>query len=381
MSDPIEAGTRETSPEADILLFDHPVREIPDQLAVFGREATARWQEGRAEKAENENEEAGGVQEADPTARRLRVRRRGLLALAVTGLIFLAMQLSGFLPGVFLGHLPLLAFTAVLVAGGTAQRVPRGTPQFQNPLNWGIFATILFFIVGGSILQIAELDEPRDTQLWILYTATGVLGLLLLLWILWRTGPAARLRLGPGAPAAENPEDWRPASLAACQEVLKKISRNAPAGAHATGWLDLGGPEQRGNLIRDDRKGRCYRDVWWRLRLPWEDGARLRLAGVEEVQIPRGTRDRERTFQLLATLAVDPRRWRTQPGPLPAEAAGGLKVEAFEVTPSRVTARVASAQRAFRPADLIGLIKALEGKIQPLAGTGGPAEAPAGGEA
>jgi hypothetical protein len=279
--------------------------------------------------------------------------------------------------------------------GGTAERVPKGTPLLRNPLNAAFLAVIAFWLVGGGLLQLSGLEPDR--ALWrILYTGLGGLTLVLLLWFIWRPRKAgATAPLPAGSETAADPVSPRAAVLAACREALEQIGRNAPPGVRATGWIDLTGPEKPGKLVREEGKERLYRDVWWRLRLPWENGVRLRLAAVEEVQVRPGSWQRESTFLLLANLAVDPRRWRTEPGRL-RESTGTLTVEDFEVTPSRVSVRALSPQWAFPPADLIRLLKTLEARIRPQSIPGSipgetpqggpgesprPAETPAGGEA
>lgn len=348
--------------ETDFLRFDHPVRELPDLLAVLERTAAEQPEGPREKRLERET----------PVSRCQRARRRALLSLAATGAVFLSLQLSGFLPEVFSLHMPLLVFAAVLVVGSTVPRVPAGTPQLKNPIDQSFLVAILLLFIGGSMLQV----EGRPTPA---YMALGVLTLLPLLWILWRSKAAASAPRRSGAAETEPP---RQILLAACREVLRTIGRHAPRGARATGWLDLTGAEQQSKQVRSDRKGRRhYRDVWWRLRLPWEDGVRLRLAGIEQVRVEPDSPLRKRTFLLLATLAVDPRRWRTERQAIPGNSIGRLVVEALEVTPSRVSARAVSTAQAFQPADLVNLIKALEKRLHPLSKAGSSDEEPAGGVA
>lgn len=351
--------------EAGFLRFDHPVRELPRLLDAFELPS-----DGEEEPRETiEKTEA-------PGERARRVRRRALLTLAATAGLFLILQLTGVLPGAFTVHMPPLVFAALVVVGGSAPRVPKGTPQFQNPLNQGWMAGLFLSVIAGVFLEFADLPGPEVDRFWLgMYEGLGALAFLaLVVWIFATPKRGARAAQPPGE-AEETPE----AAVAACREFLAAIGRNAPRGAQATGWLDLTGPEKRHKLVRKDRKGRLYRDVWWRLRLPWEDGVRLRLAGVEEIEIKQDSRFRERTYRLLANLAVDPRRWRTEEKALADELIGSLTVETFEVTPSRVSVRATSEAQAFLPDDLTRLIKILEERIQPVPAAGAVDEAPAGG--
>jgi hypothetical protein len=165
--------------DEDFLPFDQPVRERP---------AASRAE--RATAPETAEKEADGPW-------RLRVRRWGLCLLAATAVLFLVLQLSGFMPQVFFVHMPLLAVVAVLVAGGTAKRVPRGTPQLQNPINWALLTAIVFFAVGGTLIHLANTEPAAELagRFRGLYTGLGLLALLVLLKILKGIG-----RLGVKAP-------------------------------------------------------------------------------------------------------------------------------------------------------------------------------------
>ena len=191
---PASFRAKATSPaEEDFLLFDHPVRELPDLLAALDRPAVA---------APIAPPEAAAETADLARPRRLRVRRRALLGLAATGVLFLVLQRSGFLPGVFSVHMPLLAIVAVLVVGGTAERVPKGTPLLRNPLNVAFLAVIAFWLVVGSLLQLSGLETDR--VLWrILYTGLGGLTLVLLLWFLWRPRQAGATAPLPAGTAAD----------------------------------------------------------------------------------------------------------------------------------------------------------------------------------
>jgi hypothetical protein len=170
-----------------------------------------------------------------------------------------------------------------------------------------------------------------------------------------KTAPAVP---APATPAVAPPDAAQLATLQACREVLEAIAEHAPHGARATGWLDLTPGSQ----------------VWWRLRLPWGEGVRLRLAGL----------DGENGVRILVNLAVTPRLWLTDPGPARHASFGLLTVDSLTVTPSRISTAVLTSQRAFRAYDLIELLKSLEERLRPRPLDGSapdPAAAPAGGPA
>lgn len=269
-------------------------------------------------------------------------------------------------------HLPLLVFAAILVVAGTSPPVSPRTPWRRDPMRRGVAGVLALSAAAAVLAALRYLSPGLGGLATGLYLWLGVLALIPLV----RADLAARAAKPapltsrapraptppppqPGPEPAEAEDPSRAAVLQACREALEQIGGNAPPGARATGWLDLSRSEEPGQK------------VWWRLRLPWENGARLRLAGLDETA--EGT-DGGRIYRLLATLAVDPRRWRTEPGGTRNATFGLLTVESFEVTPSRVSIRVLSPERAFRPYDLIEMLKALEERVHPVE----PAPAPEG---
>lgn len=324
--------------------FEHPVRDLPRLLAGLEEDSGA----GPEERSEGLYE----TETADRGIFRWRLRRRLLTLLLIAAVATLMLSATGYQAGFFIRHLPLLIFAAILVVAGTSPPVPTRTPWRRNPLRRGVMEVLAFSSV-AALLTVARYRAPMSPAAG-LYLMLGTIALVFLLrgWLAGKAAPQPATRPLPPPPARPRPEPVedpsRLAVLAACREALEQIGNNAPRGARATGWLDLSGSEKPGQR------------VWWRLRLPWERGARLRLAGIEE------SGEEGRTFRLLANLAVDPRRWRTEPGGTRNATFGLLTVEAFEVTPSRVSIRVLSSERAFRPYDLVELLKALEERVHPV---------------
>ena len=370
-----EAAERRTSlppPEGledDFVSLDHPVRELPGLLEDIERRAR-----DRARPESKEVDEAG---EAAGDRRRLKVRRWAVLVLAATAAVFLYLERTGIEPEAFSWHAPLLAIALLVVVSGTFRPMPPGIPK--NPVGYAFVAAIAFWFLAALTLQLKDLYPERAGLFQAVYVGLGVVALLAAVWVYRKPFK----RAGDDAPPPEasrqaigaDPYGSRLRVLAACRQALEQISRHAPNGAQARGWLDLAGPEVPHKLVSDDRKGQRYEDQWWRLRLPWEDGVRLRVVGIEKALVrPNG--EHEASWALRAKLSVNRRLWRTEPGPFRPESVeglGGLKVENFEVTPSRVSARIVAEEWAFQPDDLVGLIRVLEERIQPLAPVGGEA--------
>lgn len=343
-----EAGRRdeELTDGRDYLRFAHPVRDLPRLLPYLEKDSGS----GRTGEAV-----VAVTEDADSGIRRWRLRRRQLTLLLIAAVVFFMVGFSPYKAGFFVRHLPLLAFAAILVLAGTAPPVSPRTPWRRDPLRRGVAGALLLSGAAALLVVVHYLSPTRASLAIALYMWLGVLALIFLLrnWFTNRAAPTPSRTALPSPPPprpepAEAEDPSRAAVLQACREAMEQIAGNAPPGARATGWLDLSRSEEPGQK------------VWWRLRLPWENGARLRLAGVDEVA------DGGRSHRLLANLAVDPRRWRTEPGGTRNATFGLLTVEAFEVTPSRVSIRVLSPERAFRPYDLIEMLKALEERVHPV---------------
>lgn len=340
--------------DRDYLRFAHPVRDLPRLLPYLEKDSGHGGTGGAAIP----------VEDADAGIRRWRLRRRLLTFLLIAAVVFLMLSLTGYQAGFFIRHLPLLAFAALLVLAGTSPPVSPRTPWRRDPVRRGVAGVLTLAGTAAAFLAVSHLVPARASLATALYLSLGTVALLLVMrgWLSGRKAPqpaAAVPRAEPPARPQPAEDPSRPAVLQACREVVEQIAGNAPEGARATGWLDLSRSEEPG------------RKVWWRLRLPWEAGARLRLAGIDEVT------EAGHTHRLLANLAVDPRRWRTEPGGSRHASFGLLTVEAFEVTPSRVSIRVLSPEREFRPYDLIELLKALEERVHPVAAAPEPGGGPA----
>lgn len=373
-----EAAERRTSlppPEGledDFVSLDHPVRELPGLLEDIERRARDRARPGSGEADE------AGVAAGD--RRRLKVRRWAVLVLAAAAGAFLYLERAGIEPEAFSRHAPLLAIALLVVVSGTFRPRPPGIRK--NPVFNAFVAAIAFWFLAALTLQLKDLYPERAGLFQAVYMGLGGIALLAAVWVYRKPFQWAEDEAPPmdasRQPIGADPYGSRLRVLAVCRQALEQISRHAPDGAQARGWLDLAGPEVPHKLVSDDRKGKCYEDQWWRLRLPWGDGVRLRVVGIEKAFVrPNG--EHEASWILRAKLSVDRRRWRTEPGPFRPPAAGGaggldgLKVEDFEVTPSRVSARIVAQEWAFQPDDLVGLIRVLEERIQPLSAAGGEA--------
>lgn len=370
-----EAAERRSSlspPEGlqdDFVSLDHPVRELPGYLADIVRRARERAQPRPASPSDLSDEEAGD-------RRRLRVRRWAVLVLAATAGIFLYLERTGVEPGAFFEHAPMLAFAILLMVCGTFRPVPPNVRR--NPVSYVFLGMVVFWILAGLALQLKDLLPERAGLFQAVYMSLGGICLLAAAWASRKPlRPAGETAVAasspvPGPPAGTDAYGSRLRVLAACRSALEQIARHAPEGAQARGWIDLAGPEVPHKLVSEDRKGKRYEDHWWRLRLPWEDGVRLRVIGTERSFV-RTDGEREGAWTLQAKLSVDRRRWRTEQGPLRPAGSGGLKVEGFEVTPSRVSARIVAEQWAFEPDDLVDLIRILEERLQPFGAAGGEA--------
>lgn len=319
--------------------FAHPVRELPRLLADLEREL-----ERPAEAVTVAVEEDAGA-----GILRWRLRRRLLTLLGIAAAVFVMLSVAGG-QGFFVRQLPLLAIAALLVTAATSPPVPPRLPWRRDPFRRGLAAVLALSLAAAALTAVRHFVPALAAPAGALYLALTTLAVLLLIFG-WRS-PRSAASPSPAPLPRPRPEpidpSW-PDVLRSCRESIEQIADHAPRGAIATGWLDLAGPAEPAD-----------RQVWWRLRLPWESGARLRLAGVAEPGA-FGT-----ACRLLANLAVDPRRWRTEPGGARHATFGLLMVESFEVTRSRVSIRLLSPQRAFRAYDLIEVLKALEERVHPV---------------
>lgn len=331
------------------------MRDLPRLLADLEREL-----ERPAAAAPVPEEE-----DADTGIRRWRLRRRLLTLLGIAAVVCVMLSVAGGQGGFFVRHLPLLAIAAVLVVAATSPPVSPRIPWRRDPFRRGLAAGLALSLAAAVLTAVKHLAPPLAAPAGGLYLMLATLAVMFLIFGGLRS-PRSVAAPSPAPQPAVRPEPAAPVApvdpigldvLKACREAIEQIAANAPKGALATGWLDLTGPAEP-----------PARQVWWRLRLPWENGARLRLAGVDEPGA-FGT-----ACRLLANLAVDPRRWRTEPGAARHATFGMLMVESFEVTRSRVSIRVLSPQRAFRPYDLIAMLKALEERVHPA----GPADSSGG---
>jgi hypothetical protein len=364
--------------EDDFVSLDLPVRELPDHLADIERRARERAKPRSASPTDLGDEEAGD-------RRRRQVRRWSVLVLAATAGIFLYLERSGIEPGAFSDYAPMFAFAILLMVCGTFQPVPPHVRK--NPVAYAFLGMVAFWILAGLALQFKDLVPERAGLFQAVYMGLGGICLLVAVWASRKplnlaaaaepVSPATAAG-APRQPIGADPYGSRLRVLAACRSALEQIARHAPERAQARGWLDLAGPEVPHKLVDENRKGKLYEDNWWRLRLPWEDGVRLRVIGTER-SLVRTDGEREPAWTLQAKLSVNRRRWRTEQGPFrppvsSGEAgSGGLQVEDFQVTPSQVSARIVAERWAFEPDDLVALIRILEERVQPLGAAGGEA--------
>lgn len=329
------------------VLFRHPVRELPDLLTGLEKPAPVKVP-------------------ADFETRRRRLRWQLLLGIFLATAAAMVLDAFGFQAGLFSRYVPLLWFAAILVTAGTSPAPPAGKTADGDPVTRG-FRQVMILSGVSALLGLVAL---RSSAGQALYAMLGFVALFLLVRQPGLTGSAPRKTAtavpAPAAPAAAPPDAAQLATLQACREVLEAIAEHAPHGAQATGWLDLTpGPETA---------KRSAPRVWWRLRLPWGEGVRLRLAGL----------DGENGVRILVNLAVSPRLWLTDPGPARHASFGLLTVDSLTVTPSRISTAVLASQRAFRAYDLIELLKSLEERLRPRPLDGSapdPAAMPPGGPA
>jgi hypothetical protein len=326
------------------VLFRHPVGELPGLVSKLERPAPA-----------------ASLPE-DFEARRRRLRWMLLLGLFVATIAAFALDAFGFQAGLFTRHVPLLWFAAILVVAATSPAPATLTvkPEADEPMKKGLRRVLTL----SAVAAFLGLCAIQFRWAAVLYAMLAPLTLFILVREAGQAAssppqPAPAPR--PAPPTATLPPDAaQSATLQACREVLEAIADHAPHGVTATGWLDLtAGPATQ---------ERSAPHVWWRLRLPWGEGVRLRLAGL----------DGEHGVRLLVNLAVSPRLWLTDPGPARNASFGLLTVDSMEVTPSRISTRVLSSQRAFRAYDLIELLKSLEERLQPRPLDGSAADSPAG---
>jgi hypothetical protein len=344
----------------DFVILDDLVRDLPRLLAKIERRIRDREERRKVDPTEEEADDR----------RRLRVRRWAVLVLAAVAVAFLFLEFTGAVPHAFSRHGPLLAFAVYLMVAFTFRPMPPHAPK--NPASRAFLAMVAFWFCAGLAIQFRELFPEKAGLFQGIYLGVGGASLV----------AAARLSRKPLQPAgkalqrelkaAGDSYGPRERVLAACREALEQIGRHTPREAEALGWLDLSGPEQPEKLVHEDHRGRRYRGLWWRLRLPWKDGIRLRVIGIEEVLLPPAG-DREGVWTLWAKLAVSRRCWRTEPRPFRPKAAGALQVEDLVVRPSQVSARIVTQRWAFQPDDLVALIRILEERIQPLDATTLPA--------
>jgi hypothetical protein len=344
----------ELTAERGSVRFAHPVRDLPRLLADLEGELERPLAAALFPEEEEEDADAG--------IRRWRLRRRLLTLLGIAAAVFVMLGVASG-QGLYVRHLPLLAFAALLVTAAASPPVSPRLPWRRDPFRRGLAAGLALALAAAVLTAVRHLVPALAAPASGLYLMLGTLAVMFLVLGGLRSprseaSSASRASSPPAQPRpkpAVQPEPVDPVDfirldvLKACREAVEQIATNAPKGAMATGWLDLTGPAEP-----------PARQVWWRLRLPWENGARLRLAGIEE-PAESGT-----ACRLLANLAVDPRRWRTEPGGTRNATFGLLTVESFEVTRSRVSLRVLSPRRAFRPYDLIEMLKALEERVQPV---------------
>ena len=315
-------------PAGPFVQFRHPVRELP----------------GLVSKLEHPAPMAALLPE-DFETRRRRLRWRLLLGLFGATVAAFVLDAFGFQSGLFTRYVPLLWFAAILVVAATSPAAIN--PAADEPMKRGL-RRVLTLSVAAAFLGLCAIQFRWAA---VLYATLAPLTLFLLVRDAGQTAsspsrPAAEPR--PARPAATPPLDAAQiAALQACREVLEAIGDNAPRGATATGWLDL--------TAGQGTPKRPVPRVWWRLRLPWGEGVRLRLAGL----------DGENGVRLLVNLAVSPRLWVTDAGPARHASFGLLTVDSLTVTPSRISTVVLSSQRAFRAYDLIELLKSLEERLQP----------------
>ncbi len=346
------------------MILDDLVRDLPRLLAEIERRIR-----DRAERREVDPTE----EEADDR-RRLRMRWWAVLVLAAVAAAFLFLEFTGAVPHAFSRHGPLLAFAVYLMVAFTFPPMPPYARK--NPASHAFMAMIAFWFFAGLAIQFRELFPEKAGLFQGIYLGLGGASLVAAVWLSRKPLRPPGAALQRALKAAGDSYGSRERVLAACREALEQIGRHTPREAEAVGWLDLSGPEQPEKLVHEDHRGRHYRGLWWRLRLPWKDGIRLRVIGIEEMLFPPAG-GREGVWTLWAKLAVSRRCWRTEPRPFRPEAAVALQVEDFAVRPSQVSARIITERWAFQPDDLVALIRILEERIQPLDAT----TLPAGGQA